>query len=71
MDPRWVDPAVWKGLGGLSVFMLIIALCYALHSVAEHFERRTPWFRRELDARYAQFHSFLLAVRCAAFRSLD
>jgi hypothetical protein len=52
--------------------MLIIgALCYALHLVAEHFERLTLWFRRELEARYAQFHSFLLAVRCAAFRSLD
>jgi hypothetical protein len=72
MKPWWADPGAWKALGGLSASLTIIgALCYALHLVAEHYERRTPEFRRELEARYAQFHSFLLAVRCAAFRSLE
>ena len=36
----------------------------------EYAETRVPFYRRELDARYASFHRFLRAVRLAAIRGV-
>ena len=51
-----------------AVLCVVGAACYLLQAVSERLDRRTPPYRRQLEAAYASFHRFLLAIRLAALR---
>lgn len=53
--------------GMLSVTAVLVWL---LHWLNDYVETRVPHFRRELEATYASFHRFLVAVRAAAIRGV-
>jgi hypothetical protein len=52
-----------------AVFCVGVLASWLLHRLSEYLDNRTPAFRRPLEAAYARFHGFLLAVRLAALRS--
>jgi hypothetical protein len=52
-----------------AIFCFGLLASWLLHRLSEYVEYRTPAFRRPLEAAYARFHGFLLAVRLAALRS--
>ena len=55
----------------LFVMLAVTAVLVCLmHWLNDYMETRVPDFRRELEATYARFHRFLLAVRAAAVRGV-
>jgi hypothetical protein len=66
------DPFLWKGLGILAVVLTLVGvLSVAAHALVNHFERRTPPYRRELEATYASFRRFLMTVHAVVVRRLQ
>jgi hypothetical protein len=65
------DPNNFFGFFVLFAWFVVTAiLMWLTHAVKTCFENRVPAFRRELEAAYTRFHKLLLAVRCAALRSI-
>ena len=54
-------------LGMLTVTGVLVCL---MHWLAGFADTRVPSYRRQLEARYASFHRFLMAVRAAAVRGV-
>ncbi len=63
--PTGTDVLVFLGM--LSVTAVLVCL---LHWLNDYLETRVPHYRRELEATYASFYRFLLAVRAAAVRGV-
>jgi hypothetical protein len=65
----WADPFTIVLVAIMAAILSVGLLAsWLLHRLSEHLEQRTPAFRRPLEAAYARFHLFLLAVRLAALR---
>jgi hypothetical protein len=64
------DPLVEGGLILTAMFGVTLVLSWLLHKLSVHAETRVPTYRRQLDATYASFHRFLMAVRAAAVRGV-
>ena len=69
VDSPWTDPFMIRALAIMAAVLCVVgAACYLLQGLSERLEARTPSYRRQLEAAYASFHRFLLAVRLAALR---
>ena len=73
-DTRYTEPmltlyteVVLVLLGMLTVTGVLVCL---MHWLADFADTRVPFHRRQLEATYASFHRFLMAVRAAAIRSV-
>ena len=64
------DPLVKGGLIFTAMLGVTLVLSWLLHRLSVHAETRVPIYRRQVDATYASFHRFLMAVRAAAVRGV-
>lgn len=69
VESPWTDPFMIRALLIVAaVLCAVLVASYGLKVLLERLERRTPRYRRQLEAAYASFHRFLLAIRMAALR---